>query len=149
MEAALSPFFLVYASTAARPFSDDELRDLLTTARAVNLRLDITGLLLYAPGAGDLPGTFVQYLEGPPAAVRDLYARIAADPRHRECTLLREGPTFRRKFSDWTMGFRNLGSLDLGTIPGYNASFGRDWTLTRVLAEPDPVLQTLYSFAAP
>lgn len=60
-------FRIVYTSTASVPFSTAELADLLKSARDNNQRHDITGMLLYKDN------NFIQILEGPEQAVRDLY----------------------------------------------------------------------------
>ncbi len=57
-------FFLVYVSSAVRPFSRVDLDDLLATSRANNARVGITGMLLYKDG------NFMQVLEGDEEAVR-------------------------------------------------------------------------------
>jgi len=147
MEPFLAPYFLIYASTAVQNFSEDELLSLLGKARARNQERNITGLLLYSPGEAADQGTFVQFLEGARADVQALYVRIIRDPRHRECTLLKEGTNFDRRFAEWTMGFRDLGSVKPEDIPGFNPIYLRHWTLKQVLKEPDPILQLLYSFA--
>lgn len=142
-----SPYFLIYASTAAWDFTEAELLELLTLARDFNASRDITGLLLYSPGQGTEKGTFVQTLEGPRAVVQALYVKISQDRRHSDCTVLNEGTLFRRRFSDWTMGFRNLASVRPEEVPGFNPIFLRGLTLRTVLEQKDPVVQLLYSFA--
>lgn len=148
METASPPlYYLIYASTAARPFGEGDLLALLTEAREFNRSRGITGLLLYSPDEGQQSGTFVQFLEGPRLEVQSLYVRITRDARNRDCTLLQEGTHYHRRFGEWTMGFRDLSSLRPEDVPGYNAVYRQHWTLREVLAEPDPILQLLYSFA--
>jgi len=77
--------FLVYVSSATLPFSGEDLRALLATCRENNAELGVTGMLLYKDG------NFMQVLEGDEQAVRGLYARIAADPRHGGEITLQEG----------------------------------------------------------
>jgi len=147
MDVVTSPYFLIYASTAVRDVPQAELLDLLAVSRTTNSAKAITGLLLYSPGQKEL-GTFVQYLEGARSDVQALYVRITRDSRHRNCTILGEGSTFRRRFSQWTMGFRDLSAIRPDEVPGYNPIFLRAWTLREILAQPDPIVQLLYSFAA-
>ena len=45
------------------------------------------------------------------------------------------------------MGFRDLSSLKPEDVPGFNPIYLHPWTLKKVLAEPDPMVQLLYSFA--
>ncbi len=65
-------FFLVYVSSATRPFSGEDLRALLATCRKNNAELGVTGMLLYKDG------NFMQVLEGDEEAVRGLYEKIPA-----------------------------------------------------------------------
>lgn len=106
---------LLYASAATVPFNQADLEALLQKSRANNAALGITGLLLYRGG------NFLQLLEGPPAAVRSLFTKIAQDPRHQGVTLLLEETIAARQFSDWSMGFQNLDQLDPATVPGFSA----------------------------
>jgi len=138
---------LTYASTAVHRFSEADLLALLATARTFNARLEITGLLLYSPGTDGYAGTFVQALEGNKDVLQAVFSRIEKDPRHRDVTVIRREAVFSRRFPDWTMGFRDLSTLKPADVPGFNPIFFQGWTLKRVLAEPDPVLQALYSFA--
>jgi len=105
---------LVYVSSAARPFSDDELIALLKHCRDKNARLGITGMLLYKDG------NFMQALEGPDDVVRQVFRSILADARHRGVMCLLERPTTTRQFSGWSMAFRNLNDPALREIPGYD-----------------------------
>lgn len=143
----MTTYSLVYASTALKDYAEDELLGLLARARQTNAQRGITGLLLYSPGTATERGTFVQVLEGPQAEVRPMYLAICRDPRHRDCTLLKEETLFQRRFAEWTMGFRNLATLRPQDVPGFNPIFLQPLTLSRVLLEKDPVLQLLYSFA--
>jgi hypothetical protein len=140
-------YYLAYASTAVHDYSQEELLELLALSRQRNAEAGITGLLLYAPGTDGAMGTFVQVLEGFRPAVQALYVRILRDPRHQHCTVFQEGEVFQRRFADWSMGFRNLSTLRPSEIEGFNPMFFQNWTLQKVLAEPDPVLRLLYSFA--
>jgi hypothetical protein len=63
-------------------------------------------------------GQFMQVLEGCPAAVRCLYARIAADPRHGRLVKLADGLVARREFTEWHMSFAPP-PTDFRLLPGY------------------------------
>ena len=142
------PYFIIYASTAERAFTQHELFVLLEVCREKNQRNEVTGLLLYSAGKGEEKGTFVQILEGPKARVDATYRKILTDEKHSDCTILDQGTVFQRRFGEWTMGFRDLREVKPEEIKGFNALFLNDWTVAKVLAEKDPVLQLLYSFAA-
>ena len=109
-------FQLVYASTAAKLFSSKELFEQLAQYREKNLRLGITGLLLYKQGS------FMQVLEGEEKTVRGLFAIIRGDPRHHHILLLMALPVAERQFPNWSMGFKDLAEVDAGSVPGYNPS---------------------------
>lgn len=109
-----SVHFLAYASSASRPFSPEELLDLLAVSRSNNLRDDITGMLLYRGG------NVVQALEGPADAIQATMQRIARDSRHRSITRLCDETQADRIFGDWSMGFTDAGKLDPAQHPGLN-----------------------------
>jgi hypothetical protein len=105
---------LLYVCVARKPFSREELTELLAKSRANNMRDSVTGLLLYKEGV------FTQLLEGNEEAVRQCFARICQDPRHGGCTLIDSGSAAARMFPDWRMGFRNLSETDVSKLPGYS-----------------------------
>ena len=109
-------FNLVYVSTAAKPFSASELLEWVEPFREKNVRLGITGLLLYKHGA------FMQALEGHEEAVRALFATIREDKDHHHVLTLVAMPVARRQFPDWSMGFKNLDGVTINPVPGYNPS---------------------------
>lgn len=90
---------IAYVSTAVRLLDGNQLLELLTTSRERNHREDITGLLLYSNGR------FIQCIEGPEAALRNLYGDIKVDSRHKNVTLLVDEPIGGRDFGSWTMGY--------------------------------------------
>ena len=69
-------FHIAYVSSAATEFTKPQLRAILERSRERNLRLGITGLLLYRNG------NFMQVMEGDEATVRELYRLVCNDPRH-------------------------------------------------------------------
>jgi hypothetical protein len=89
-------FRAIYSS---RPFGFDEaiLNGILTDARRANQRDGITGALICR---GDI---YLQWLEGPEAAVRAALERIKRDDRHLEVTLHVEEPVSERVFGEWAM----------------------------------------------
>lgn len=108
---------LVYASSATQPFSDDDLTALLTTCRENNAHAQLTGLLVYRDGR------FLQVLEGPEPAVRDLMATLATDPRHTGIRVMFEEPLSERQFAEWTMGFERADTGTAADLPGYREAF--------------------------
>jgi hypothetical protein len=95
-------FQVVYESTASDSLTKTDLQEILRVARSNNAELDITGLLIHAQGH------FLQVLEGPEAAVRDLYATIQEDPRHSNIEPLLSTSVAERTFPEWKMALDNL-----------------------------------------
>ena len=95
-------YALVYVSEAVSPFMEAELDTLLEVSRAYNRRLGVTGFLAYEdPVAEERPGTFVQRIEGPRDAVRDVFEqRILPATRHVNVEIKMEGAIRQRTFGD-------------------------------------------------
>jgi len=90
---------LLYVSNTAQPVSVGDLDDILTASRRNNAQLGITGLLLF------IDDGFLQVLEGEESAVREVYARVANDPRHSNTTVMLDREVPVRAFPEWSMGF--------------------------------------------
>lgn len=88
---------LSYCSHSDAPVEKPELDLILEASRRNNQRDGITGLLTYS---GEV---FVQFLEGPPEAIRRLMGRLEGDPRHRDIMILMEGTDHERIFTGWDM----------------------------------------------
>lgn len=112
-------FQLVYVSSAVVPFDKQDLIALLSKSRQNNTRAGITGLLLYKDG------NFMQALEGEEEAVRATHDRIRQDPRHRGLITLLQSPIEGRRFGEWAMGFRDLKSPEVLSIPGFHPFLNR------------------------
>jgi hypothetical protein len=104
----------VYTSTATRHLTDDDLAELLRQCVRNNDRAGLTGLLLHRDGR------FMQVLEGPDDAVQDVFATIAADPRHGEVRLLLDEQIPARQFPAWSMGFRTVDDATVRELHGYD-----------------------------
>jgi len=111
---------LVYKSTQAQAPSPTALHLLVQRARIRNVRLGVTGALLYDGFR------FMQCLEGPEAAVDLVYGAITGDARHKDIALLYRQGTTRRDFPKWSMGFVSIfGDDRLGDLQalGLDASY--------------------------
>jgi len=117
---------LIYTSAATRPFEDDELIKLLEHSRANNVRIGITGILLYDNGS------FFQVLEGPVEAVDELYKKIVQDERHTKAVIIIREPIAKRSFGEWTMGYSKISVQELDEIVGLNDFFAAGSSLTEV-----------------
>lgn len=133
-------FFLVYVSSATLPFSGEDLRALLATSRENNAGLGVTGMLLYKDG------NFMQILEGDEEAVRGLYTRIAADPRHGGEITLQQGFAEGRQFPDWSMAFRDLDSSEGRSTPGYSEFLNSPLTGQEFSSDPSRAQKLLLTF---
>lgn len=108
---------VIYASAAVQQLKMTDLTALLQAARKHNDAHGLTGMLLYTEGS------FFQVLEGPPDAVKDLYARIIKDKRHDQVTKIVAEAIPSRSFANWTMGFSMVSRSDLALISGTNDFF--------------------------
>ena len=121
---------LVYVSTSVVPFSKQDFLELLAKSRENNLKLGITGMLLFKDG------NFLQVHEGDREKVHSLYQKITQDPRHAKLAGLFEGSSTERDFPDWSMGFHDLRSPETVKIPGSN--YFLDTSLTAADFSSDP-----------
>lgn len=134
-------FRIVYLSTANAPLAKAELTNLLRVSRSNNRKQDITGMLLYQDGH------FIQILEGPEQAVRDLYERhISRDPRHHDLILLAEEETSERMFDQWSMGFRDLNDPDVHALPGYSHFMNDAWPTIKTRLDAAGYIELLKLF---
>lgn len=104
---------LLYASHADT-VGPDLIESILHQSRTHNPELGITGILCHG---GDV---FMQVLEGGREVVNRLYNQIAADPRHRDVTVLFYEEIAERRFSGWTMGQVNLSRVNPSVLLKYS-----------------------------
>ncbi len=117
---------LIYCSAASKPFSREDLAELLTKARRNNEQCGVTGMLLYTEGS------FFQILEGEPETVDALFETIAEDERHTDLTRIIREPIVDRSFGDWTMGYADITSEELDSIVGANDFFTSGESFVRI-----------------
>ena len=97
---------LIYVSKAVDPQSPALTDSILRKAHAWNAQNDITGVLCEGQGV------FLQALEGERAKVTRLYARIFADPRHRDLELIHCESITQRRYGEWSMARVGLSDVD-------------------------------------
>ncbi len=100
-------FRLIYTSRAVADLSNQDISQILATARRRNAAEGITGLLLYNQRH------ILQVLEGPRDEVEACFHRIKQDTRHSRVLLLNQGPVASAFFTDWFMGYDVLGAEDV------------------------------------
>jgi hypothetical protein len=101
---------IVYISTARFDPDAAMLDSILTASRRNNRRDELTGLLVVGGRR------FLQLLEGPPQVLDRAYERIRADDRHFALVQLTRKPVVERCFSNWEMGFEQLGDVPLAKM---------------------------------
>jgi hypothetical protein len=106
------PLQVVYSSASTTPLQLDALEDLLDQAQQHNERAGITGALAYVDGC------FLQVLEGEPAAVQALMARIASDLRHDTVTVLMTADTPAAMFTGWRMAYVSATAAEVAQWAG-------------------------------
>ena len=130
---------LIYVSDLVNR-NEAELAPILESAVRHNTADGITGMLLYSGG------NFLQVLEGYDAQVRATYERICHDPRHSNVTVLTEEEVPERDFSNWCMGYRQLGAQDVAKFPQYAPYFKFGFKLDALNAKPGVALELLELF---
>lgn len=140
MNQSFPMFCLVYKSKALASIGNQEVKDILVTARRFNKKNNITGCLLF------YGGRFLQYLEGSQVTILELFDRIKIDERHTEVELLNHGKINSREFENWEMAYENLNgeNSQLQYLKVLTASFFEDFE-NRL--EPNPASQQFWSTA--
>lgn len=133
-------YHLIYLSIATVEMAEPQLLELLEVSRENNSRDEITGLLLYKDGR------FMQLLEGPEKEVCATYSRIVRDLRHRDVTILLEGPIAERDFSEWSMGFRAIDDTTARDTPGYSDFLEVKFSVFEFASDPSRAHQLLRVF---
>lgn len=130
---------LMYASAAAPGTDASDRKAILQVSRSNNSQRSVTGMLLYTSGS------FFQVLEGDEATLKQLFATIVSDPRHRNVTKIIHEPIAQRAFGDWTMGFSEVDPSELASIEGLNDFFQQGASLTDL--QPGRAKKLLSAFA--
>jgi len=97
---------LVYVSKAVGPQTPESTHAILRRAQAWNAANAVTGVLCEGQGV------FLQVLEGESRNVTALYARIHADPRHRDLSLIHCQSIVARRYEGWSMAHVSLSDVD-------------------------------------
>jgi hypothetical protein len=97
---------LIYMSKATEAQTPALGEAILRTAHARNAQHGITGVLCQGQGV------FLQVLEGERATVTQLYARIHADPRHKDLELIHCESITERRYGAWSMADVALSDVD-------------------------------------
>ena len=101
---------LLYASHAVTEPNSNTINDIMRQSHAHNPVNGITGILCHSAQV------YMQVLEGGRDAVNALYAKIVADPRHRDVVLLHYEEINERRYAGWTMGKANLCRINPSTL---------------------------------
>lgn len=105
---------LIYVSVATRKLSPIELTELLNQSQQKNLRMNVTGLLVYHNSE------FMQLLEGSKTDINAIYDTICKDERNHHNLLLWSYQISERSFPDWSMAFLTPENLSLVGKPAYS-----------------------------
>jgi hypothetical protein len=99
----------VYCSRAAEGVDDAEVNRMIEWSQRRNVERDITGVLVFGSGV------FFQWIEGPPAEVKNLIATLHGDPRHYDIVSLDQSVEKReRLYPNWEM--ERVGADDIRAV---------------------------------
>lgn len=90
--------------------SNSEIEALVLQSQKNNLTHNITGLLFFDNHR------FIQIIEGPDEAIRDLYTTLETDKRHQDVTLLHKIGISQRSFGNWDMAYEPLPDHNFETL---------------------------------
>ena len=93
------------------------LPSILEAAVRNNKRRSLTGMMLYSDG------NILQVLEGEDDLVHQTFHSILADARHHGVFVLKDSEIAARHFTAWSMGFKQLTSVDLEAVPAAASVF--------------------------
>lgn len=132
---------LSYISVPTRPIPADELSAIASFAQKNNARIQVTGVLF---ACRDF---FWQTIEGPPAAIDGLFAKICKDPRHGNVVVVQKtSGMMARRFASWDMDVTNLDGPNapnmLMAVQKMAVSILASHSLFRKYA-PDPIAQAI------
>lgn len=88
---------LIYVSTAHPSLDGGGVFDIVNHSSRRNSSRGVSGFLIFANGL------FLQYIEGPAAALDALMVDLEGDPRHHSITVIDRRPSEKRAFATWTM----------------------------------------------
>ena len=88
---------LLYTSVAHKKLTEDDLLDIMTSAKKNNSAIGVTGMLVY------YDCEIMQILEGDKLVVESLFKRISQDERHTLVKAFYSGDIKERAFSNWCM----------------------------------------------
>ena len=97
---------IIYLSKASDNLNQQDIENILETAREFNYSKQISGCLIYHNHY------FLQMLEGENDDISALYTKIKKDSRHTDIVLLYESTKYDRSFGEWKMVFVDLNSED-------------------------------------
>ncbi|MCM2297085.1 BLUF domain-containing protein [Rhodoferax sp.] len=131
---------LIYVSDLVGD-NEAEIAAILKSSVRNNSKNGLTGMLLYSHG------NFLQVLEGEKDAVDATYQRICQDARHRNTIVLTEEDVTQRHFSNWSMGYRQLGPEHVASLPKYAPYFQYGFDTSAIKAKPGVALEMLELFS--
>lgn len=99
--------YLVYRSKALVLPDSASCQSIVAISAMKNLLFGLTGFLHVEDGL------FIQYIEGPPRPLWDLYSRLQFDERHTNMKLLGHGELRRPRFRKWSMGYSSSNVMSL------------------------------------
>lgn len=100
---------IIFFSTAKVAMTEDELAALGRECATNDSQVGISGMLLHKDGS------FLQIIEGSNSVIRDMHARILADPRHVNMRTILDRDIEQREFDGPALGFKNLDTAPAGT----------------------------------
>ena len=93
---------LSYISRKTNLINENQILDILSASQKNNSKLKISGVLI------EYKNSFLQYLEGDPVLIYELFEKIKQDERHEKIFMVKFDKINERIFENWNMLYKNL-----------------------------------------
>lgn len=105
---------MLYVSSATFTMNGVQLHELRQESHRNNAEHGVTGILFY------IDRVFLQFIEGPNAAIDQLYSNVSRDDRNSAIVITLDRTVSQRAFPSWSMGFRSTASDGQVWAPGFH-----------------------------
>lgn len=121
-------YSICYVSQKSDDCTNEVVQKIIKTSSLNNSKKEISGILI------EYNNSFIQYLEGEPITIHELFELIKNDSRHQNVQLLKFTDIDKRLFNTWNMVYKNLND---NTLSNKNIPIGFSKNLDEIIEKKE------------